>query len=95
MIGVFMVSCNNSESKKNNIKLKYPITKKVDTVTNYFGTEIKDAYRWLEDDMSEETANWVKDQNTIPHLPLYSRYTTQFLQHQCWVVDLLPSEHNV
>jgi len=65
MIGIFMISCNNSESKKNNTKLKYPITKKVDTVNDYFGTEVKDAYRWLEDDMSEETANWVKDQNEV------------------------------
>jgi len=41
----------------------YPKTKKVDTVTNYFGTQVKDPYRWLEDDMSEETARWVEDQN--------------------------------
>ena len=65
MIGVFIISCNNSESKKNNSKLNYPTTKKVDTVTNYFGTEVKDGYRWLEDDMSEETSNWVKAQNEV------------------------------
>ena len=43
--------------------MTYPKTKKVDTITNYFGTQVKDPYRWLEDDMSEETARWVKDQN--------------------------------
>ena len=43
--------------------MTYPKTKKVDTVTNYFGTQVKDPYRWLEDDMSEETARWVEDQN--------------------------------
>jgi prolyl oligopeptidase len=45
--------------------LSYPETKKVDTVTNYFGTEVTDAYRWLEDDMSEETGQWVKQQNEV------------------------------
>lgn len=43
----------------------YPETKKVDTVTNYFGTEVVDAYRWLEDDMSVETGDWVKQQNKV------------------------------
>jgi len=45
--------------------LKYPTTKKVDIVTEYFGTKIKDPYRWLEDDMSDETANWVNSQNEV------------------------------
>jgi prolyl oligopeptidase len=43
----------------------YPETKKVDTVDTYFGTEVQDPYRWLEDDMSEETANWVQRQNKV------------------------------
>ncbi|MFO7932775.1 MAG: prolyl oligopeptidase family serine peptidase [Bacteroidales bacterium] len=43
----------------------YPETKKVDTVDVYFGTEVSDPYRWLEDDMSEETTAWVKAQNEI------------------------------
>ena len=41
----------------------YPITKKVDVVDDYFGTKVTDSYRWLEDDMSAETAEWVKAQN--------------------------------
>ena len=45
--------------------MNYPTTKKVDTVTDYFGTKITDSYRWLEDDLSEETGNWVKDQNKV------------------------------
>ena len=45
--------------------ITYPETKKVDTVTNYFGTEVKDPYRWLEDDRSDETATWVKAQNKV------------------------------
>tara|TARA_R110002020_G_scaffold259768_2_gene473685 strand:+ start:17093 stop:19174 length:2082 start_codon:yes stop_codon:yes gene_type:complete len=43
--------------------LTYPETKKVDTVDNYFGTEVKDPYRWLEDDRSPDTEAWVKEEN--------------------------------
>ncbi len=59
-----MLSCK-TEEKKTTIAVTYPETKKVDTVTNYFGTEIKDPYRWLEDDKSEETAAWVKAENEV------------------------------
>ena len=43
----------------------YPETKKVDQVDDYFGTEVADPYRWLEDDRSAETAEWVKDENQL------------------------------
>ena len=59
-----LVGCNNGNVSKNQTNtVTYPKTKKVDTITNYFGTQVKDPYRWLEDDMSEETARWVEDQN--------------------------------
>jgi len=48
-------------------KLNYPMTKKTDTVDVYFGHEVADPYRWLEDDMSEETGEWVKAQNEVSH----------------------------
>lgn len=43
--------------------IHYPVTKKSDQVDIYFGVEIPDPYRWLEDDNSEETAQWVAAQN--------------------------------
>ena len=43
--------------------LVYPTTKKVAVVDDYFGTKVADPYRWLEDDMSAETADWVSAQN--------------------------------
>ncbi len=46
-------------------QLIYPETKKVDTVDNYHGTKIPDPYRWLEDDRSEETKQWVAEQNKV------------------------------
>ncbi len=45
--------------------LKYPEVRKTDQVDNYFGTEVPDPYRWLEDDNSEETAAWVKAENEV------------------------------
>ncbi len=56
------LSCKE-EPKRELIILNYPETKQVDTVTNYFGTEVHDPYRWLEDDRSEETGDWVARQN--------------------------------
>ena len=43
--------------------MNYPTTAKADFVDTYFGTEVKDPYRWLEDDRSAETEAWVKTQN--------------------------------
>lgn len=45
--------------------MKYPETRKTDTVDTYFGVKIADPYRWLENDNSEETAAWVKAENKI------------------------------
>ena len=58
------VGCKE-EPKKEAILVTYPQTKKVDTVNTYFGVEVKDPYRWLEDDRSEETAEWVKAENEV------------------------------
>ena len=46
-------------------QIKYPETKKVDQVDDYFGTKVSDPYRWLEDDKSAETAAWVAAENKI------------------------------
>ena len=45
--------------------IEYPTTKKVDITDNYFGTEIADPYRWLENDTSTETEEWVKAENEV------------------------------
>src|SRR5690554_2651324 len=46
-------------------KGKYPTTKKVNQVDNFFGVNVNDPYRWLEDDLSTDTKNWVETQNKV------------------------------
>lgn len=66
LISSCMFSCQDADQQvPAQRRLAYPETKAVDTVTNYFGTEVADPYRWLEDDMSAETGEWVKNQNEV------------------------------
>jgi len=49
-----------------NIKpLPYPISKKGDVTTTYFGIEVPDPYRWLEDDEAADSKAWVIEQNKV------------------------------
>ena len=59
---ILIVACD-TQAKKEPITVNYPITAKADSADTYFGTEVKDPYRWLEDDRSPETEAWVKEQN--------------------------------
>ena len=43
--------------------MNYPKTKTVNIVDTYFNQEVKDPFRWLEDDKSNDTEAWVKAQN--------------------------------
>lgn len=60
---LLMMTCSKSTEKMS--ALKYPETAKTDSVDIYFGEEVADPYRWLEDDRSAETAAWVKAQSDI------------------------------
>lgn len=68
LIGAFasivLATCKKETTEKNNIAVNYPETKTVDSVDTYFGEDVKDPYRWLEDDRSKETEAWVKKQNS-------------------------------
>jgi len=46
-------------------KIKYPITKKVDVVDDYFGTKVADPYRWLECDTCKDVKEWIEAQNKV------------------------------
>lgn len=57
-----LTGCNDMKQIKH---MPYPRTERTDVTDNYFGTEVPDPYRWLEDDNSEATAAWVKAQNVV------------------------------
>ncbi|UCE68336.1 MAG: S9 family peptidase [Flavobacteriaceae bacterium] len=63
LLGISLLACQNKN--KTSMALDYPETAKVDTVDTYFGTEVPDPFRWLEDDRSPETEDWVKRENEL------------------------------
>ena len=66
IICLALMSCTQDQSSSQpELTVNYPETKTCDTVDTYFGTEVNDLYRWLEDDLSEETADWVQRQNEV------------------------------
>ncbi|MDD3490625.1 MAG: prolyl oligopeptidase family serine peptidase [Paludibacter sp.] len=48
-------------------KLNYPETAREDVTDNYFGTEVAEPYRWLENDTSAATGEWVIAQNELTY----------------------------
>ena len=46
-------------------QLQYPLSHKGNQTDNYHGTQVADPYRWLEDDNSNQTKDWVKAQNEV------------------------------
>ncbi len=59
-----LFSCS-PETEETTEEITYPETRKTDSADVYFGKEVADPYRWLEDDLSDETASWVRAQNDI------------------------------
>lgn len=57
-----LTACKSSMKIKH---LPYPEAERTEVVDNYFGTEVADPYRWLEDDRSEQTAAWVAAENAV------------------------------
>ncbi len=58
-----LASC--SQPPKPETISKYPVSMKVDTVDTYFDTKVPDPYRWMENDTSKQTADWVTAQNEV------------------------------
>ncbi|MDR2065405.1 MAG: prolyl oligopeptidase family serine peptidase [Prevotellaceae bacterium] len=61
--GIFMfgVSC----TKKTETEITYPETEKQNVTDTYFGIEVADPYRWLENDTTQAVAGWVAAENKI------------------------------
>ena len=64
---------------------EYPMTERDDVVDVYFGTEVADPYRWLENDTSAETNAWVEAQRALTneylsHIPLRAKLKERLTQ---------------
>ena len=59
ILACILISCEN------NPQMNYPETQKKPVIDVFFDQEVVDNYRWLEDDRSEETADWVTAQNDV------------------------------
>ncbi|MBI9055148.1 MAG: S9 family peptidase [Bacteroidales bacterium] len=75
LLSILTVTCTNQ-------KFDYPKTKTVDQVDSYFGVEVEDSYRWLENDRSAETEEWVVAQNKITfdylaQIPIRDQFKTR------------------
>lgn len=64
-IAMCIVSLMVASASECNFVLQYPQARTVETVDDYFGLQVADPYRWLEDEKSAETKEWVKSQNKI------------------------------
>ena len=70
---MLLAACSDNENKTEKmettkaekIEVSYPETEKIEVSDTFFGKEIIDPYRWLEDDRSDKTAAWVKAQNEV------------------------------
>ena len=62
-LALILVALITSCAKKS--PMIYPDTKKEIVIDSFFGQAVEDPYRWLEDDRSAETEDWVKRQNKV------------------------------
>ena len=64
---LFLSSCSEVELSRDyeQTGFDYPNTIKGDVIDEYFDTLVADPYRWLEDDTSDETGEWVVAQNKV------------------------------
>ena len=45
--------------------MQYPQAKRTDVTDTYFGTQVADPYRWLENDTAADVTRWVKQENGV------------------------------
>lgn len=55
----------NAQSIYDEIEVEYPEVKQENVIDNYFGVNVADPYRWLENQNSKATKNWVQAQNKL------------------------------
>ena len=62
---VHLFACVAEKPKENHMDFRYPITPEEVVSEDFFGMTVDDPYRWLEDDRSLKTEDWVDAQNEV------------------------------
>jgi len=65
LLSLAIINCSSQEGSNIAEAVNYPESEKGDHVDDYFGTSVPDPYRWLEDDNSEKTAQWINAENEV------------------------------
>ncbi len=69
LISVLIIfsSCENEKKseKKSEMKFNYPTVKTVDSADVFYGTEVKDPYRWMENEADPDLKNWIVAENKL------------------------------
>lgn len=64
-LALMLAACASMNAQNTAKALHYPRTPTDGTVDEYFGVKVPDPYRWLENDTSKETMEWVKEENKV------------------------------
>ena len=64
-IASLVIACSPVLIQMQTPTLRYPESRKGDNADDYFGTNVSDPYRWMEDLDSKEVAAWIAAQNTV------------------------------
>ena len=62
LTAIFSLFLNLSKAQN---QYNYPVVEKDQVTDDYFGYPVEDPFRWLEDDRSDRTEQWVKQENLV------------------------------
>ena len=93
MGAVLMTACSTGD------KIAYPVTERTDVCDTLWGEVVADPYRWLENDTSEATAQWVAAQNEVTHkyleaIPFRDQLRERLNAISGYAVESMPSKTN-
>ena len=89
-VSIFMLfSCSKS--------IEMPATRQVAHYDEYHGTQVLDSYRWLEDFTSDETKEWVEEQNLYTKSFLTNAFRNDIRQdlESIWTSEYLSTPFTV